>query len=116
MVKIPGYISVTALAVLVVMVLLITSNVGEPANACSGPSVIANVSPTQININQSVTVTGLIYPFQQNASVLVTFVRPDSSWVNCYTTVNATGQFNVTLTLNEYGFWSIYTIHDAIDY
>ena len=69
MVKIPGYISVTALAVLVVMVLLITSNVGEPANACSGPSVIANVSPTQININQSVTVTGLIYPFQQNASV-----------------------------------------------
>jgi len=115
MAKIPRYISVTALAFLVIMILLITSNVGEPANACSGPSVIANVSRTQININQSVTVTGLIYPFQQNASVLVTFVRPDSSWVNCYTTVNATGQFNVTLTLDEYGFWSIYAIHDAID-
>ena len=62
MAKIPRYISGAALTVLVVMVLLITSNVGEPANACTGPSVIANVSPTQININESVTVTGEIYP------------------------------------------------------
>ena len=75
---IPRYISGAALTVLVVMVLLITLNVGETANACNGPSIVANVSPTQININESVTVTGLIYPVNSNASVRVTFVRPDS--------------------------------------
>ena len=66
MAKIHRHISGVALTVLVVMVLLTTSNVGKPASACNGPSVIANVSPTQININESVTVTGLIYPSNPN--------------------------------------------------
>ena len=47
MAKIPRHISGIALTVLVVMVLLTTSNVGKPASACNGPSIVANVSPTK---------------------------------------------------------------------
>jgi hypothetical protein len=115
MAKISRYISGAALTVLVVMVLLIASNIGEPANACSGPSVIASVSPTQININESVTVTGQIFPVNPNATVRVTFVRADLSWVDVNTTVDASGNFSVTLKLDAYGFWTIYTFHDHIN-
>jgi polyferredoxin len=109
------YVSGVALTVLVVMVLLFTLNIGKPANACSGPSIIANVSPTQVNINESVTVTGLIYPVNADAVIRVTFVRPNLSWVDKYTTVNASGDFDVTLKLDAYGFWTIYTFHDHIN-
>ena len=108
-------ISGAALTVLVVMVLLITLNVGEPANACSGPSIIANVSPAQVNINESVTVSGLIYPVNPNATVRVTFVRSDLSWIDINTTVNAAGNFSVTLKLDACGYWTIYTFHDHIN-
>ncbi|MGD0644855.1 MAG: 4Fe-4S binding protein [Candidatus Bathyarchaeia archaeon] len=116
MAKISRYISGIALTVLVAMVLLISSNIGERANACSGPNVIASVSPTQININESVTVTGQVYPFNPNATVRVTFVRPNLSWVDTYATVdNTTGKFTDTLKLDAYGFWTIYAIHDAMN-
>ena len=115
MAKMTCYVSGAALTVLVVMVLMATLSVCEPVNACSGPSVIANVTPTQVNINESVTVTGHIFPVNQNASVRVTFVRYDLSWVDLFTTTDAAGNFSVTLKLDAYGIWTIYVIHDAIN-
>ncbi len=112
MTKMTRYISGVALIVLVAMILLITLNVGEPANACTGPSVIANVTPAQVNINESVTVTGHIFPVNQNASVRVTFVRANLSYVDMYTKPDSTGNFNVTFKLDAYGTWTIYVIHD----
>ena len=109
------YISGAALIVLVAMVILATLSVGGPVNACSGPSVYANVTPNEVNINDSVTVTGHIFPENQNASVRVTFVRSDLSYIDVYTTTNSTGNFNVTLKLGSYGIWTIYVIHDAIN-
>ena len=58
------------------------------------------------------TVTGQIYPAKTNATVRVTFVRSDLSWVDLFTTVDASGRFNVIYKLDTYGYWAIYAIHD----
>ena len=40
-----------------------------PVLACYGPHITAEISSTQVNINETVTVTGRICPAEQNKSI-----------------------------------------------
>jgi len=82
---------------------------------CYGPHMTANISKTQANINETVIVTGAICPPKQNATVIVTFVRPDYSYVNLKTLADdQTGKFYVELQLDMAGLWNIFPIENHI--
>ena len=82
---------------------------------CYGPHLTANVSKTQANINETVTVAGKICPPEPNATVLVTFVRPDYSYVNINASADPqTGEFNTTLQLDMAGLWNIFPLENHI--
>jgi ferredoxin-type protein NapH len=82
---------------------------------CYGPHMSANVSKTQVNINESVTVKGMICPPKPNATVIVTFIRPDYSYVNKLVLANSqTGEFSASLTMDMPGFWNIFPIENHI--
>jgi len=79
---------------------------------CYGPEIVANISKTQVNLGESVTVTGRICPPQSNFSIRVTFTRPDYTWIdNWVLTDNVTGEFSATQTLDMAGFWNIFPIY-----
>ncbi|MFB3889275.1 MAG: 4Fe-4S binding protein [Candidatus Bathyarchaeia archaeon] len=82
---------------------------------CYGPCITANISRTQVNIGESVTVTGVICPPQDNLTIRVTFTRPDYTWVDQYVVPdNKTGLFEVTQQLDMAGFWNIFPIYGHI--
>lgn len=83
----------------------------QSPDPCYGPSIIANISSTQVNLGESVTVIGRIHPPQQNYSIRVTFTRPDYTWIDDWVlTDNVTGEYSVTQTLDMAGFWNIFPI------
>jgi ferredoxin-type protein NapH len=82
---------------------------------CYGPCITANISRTQLNVGENVTVTGQICPPQENLTIRVTFTRPDYTWIDLnITTDNQTGQFSVTQELDMAGFWNIFPIYGHI--
>ncbi len=82
---------------------------------CYGPCIMANVSRNQVNLGESVTVTGQICPPANNITVRVTFTRPDYTWIDQYVIAdNVTGGFNVTQKLDMAGFWNIFPIYGHI--
>jgi hypothetical protein len=82
---------------------------------CYGPCIISNVSSTQANIGESITVAGKICPPANNVTIRIAFTRPDYSWVDDYVIAdNKTGEFNVTRTLDMAGFWNIFPIYGHI--
>jgi ferredoxin-type protein NapH len=82
---------------------------------CYGPHMIANVSKTQTVINETITVTGTICPPKSNATIIVTFVRPDYSYINLKTLAdNQTGKFSVNLQLDMAGLWNIFPMENHI--
>ena len=87
----------------------------QPVKACYGPCIIANISSTQININETVTVTGQICPPAPNTTIRVAFTRPDYTFVEQYVlTDSETGAFTVTQRLDVAGFWNIFPIYGFI--
>jgi polyferredoxin len=104
------------LVILTAIVLLTAASTVQRVGACTGPGIVANISATQICVNQSVTVSGEIYPPVPNASVSVYFVRGNLSFVGLFPPVdNSTGKFNCTLELDTVGTWVVYAIHDSIN-
>lgn len=88
------------------------TSVAYPPLPCYGPEIVANISKTQVNLGESVTVTGKICPPQQNFTIRVTFTRPDYTWIdNWVLTDNVTGDFSATQTLDMAGFWNIFPIY-----
>lgn len=87
----------------------------QPPLPCYGPHMTANVSKTQANINESVTVAGKICPPDPNATVLITFVRPDYSYININASTHSqTGEFAVTQKLDMVGLWNIFPVEKHI--
>ncbi len=83
-----------------------------PPLPCYGPCITANLSRTQVNLGESVTLTGQICPPTNNITVRVTFTRPDYTWIDRFIlTDNQTGQFNVTQNLDMPGFWNVFPIY-----
>ena len=85
----------------------------QPVSSCYGPHITAAVSPTQIDIYESVTVTGTICVGieESNMTVRVTFVRPDYSWIDQLVVADEeTGEFTATQALDMAGYWNIFPI------
>ena len=86
-----------------------------PPLPCYGPCILTNLSRTQVNLGESVTLTGQICPPANNVTVRVTFTRPDYTWIDRFIlTDNQTGEFNVTQSFDMPGFWNIFPIYGHI--
>ena len=75
---------------------------------CFGPEMIAKVDKNNIEINQTVTITGKIHPIEKNASVRVCAIRPNYSWIEAYVPTDPeTGEFSYTMALDMAGYWNL---------
>lgn len=75
----------------------------QPPLPCYGPHLTANISKTQVNLNETVTATGMICPPAPNQTVEVTFVRPD------YTYPTLTNKFSPTTKQANFRFTRLLT-------
>jgi ferredoxin-type protein NapH len=92
-------------------------NVGfiQPADACYGPCVTSSIDKTEVNLNETVTVTGQVSPPKENLTVRVAFTRPDYTFIEQYILTDPeTGEFSATQTLDMVGYWNIFPIHGHI--
>jgi ferredoxin-type protein NapH len=103
-----------ALVALISLLIISTGKV-QPVEACYGPRITANISKTEVYLNESVTITGEICPVEPNVTVRVTFTRPDYTWIDQYVIADPeTGEFTVTQNLDMVGYWNIFPIHGHI--
>jgi len=87
----------------------------EPATSCYGPHISADIDRTQVNLNQTVTVTGQVCPAAENKTVRFAFTRPDYTYIEQYTLTDPlTGNFSVTQQLDMAGYWNIFAIDGHI--
>ena len=104
-----------ARAMLVPLLIINSGNV-QTVEACYGPHITANISRTQVNIHEMVTITGIICPVEENKTIRVTFTRPDYTWIDRWVlTDNVTGGFSVTQELDMAGYWNIFPINGHMD-
>ncbi len=118
-----------AIVTAILLVLLVSLNFGQ-ANAvvsdlpvapeqtplpCYGPSICANITSNEVNLGESVTLTGHISPPEPNCTIRVTFTRPDYTWIDRYVETDPeTGNFTVTQELDMIGYWNIFPIKQHI--
>ena len=76
-----------ALLALTSLLIISTSKV-TPVKACYGPHITANISKTEVNLNDTVTIAGEICPPEPNVTVRVTFTRPDYTWIDQFVTAD----------------------------
>jgi ferredoxin-type protein NapH len=81
-----------------------------PATGCYGPHITGDVSATEVNLHENVTVTGEVCPAEPNVTVRVTFTRPDYTWIDCFVITDSAGKFSVTQELDMIGYWNIFPI------
>jgi ferredoxin-type protein NapH len=102
------------IAVLIAVSVLSTQYV-EPTDACYGPHITADIDRTQVNINQTVTVTGAVCPPAENTTVRIAFTRPDYTYIEQYAVADpVTGNFSFTQQLDQVGYWNIFAINGHI--
>lgn len=109
--------------IITVAVAVVCSTVflSQPVSSCYGPHITANISATEINIHESVTVTGTVCLGLEdneglNLTVRVTFVKPDYNWIDQVVQVdNETGEFFATQQLDMAGYWNIFPIYGHIN-
>ena len=100
-----------ALLALTSLLIISTSKITQ-VEACYGPHITADINKTQVNINETVTITGEICPPEPNVTVRVTFTRPDYTWIDQFVTSDPeTGKFTVTQSLDMVGYWNIFPIY-----
>ncbi len=103
-----------AVVALILACVLATETV-EPAAACYGPHISANISRTQLDLNETITVTGQVCPAEENKTIRIAFTRPDYTYVEQYAlTDSKTGGFTVTQQLDMPGYWNIFAIDGHI--
>jgi len=99
----------------IIAVYFVSAYYVQLADSCYGPCVTANINATQININQTVTVTGQICPTGSDKWVRVVFTRPDFSYIERdLQTDPKTGNFSVTQKLDMAGYWNIFAINGVL--
>lgn len=99
------FVLIPAIAILVTLLII-------PVNACYGPHITGTIDRTQVNVNETVTVTGKICPPANNVTIRVDFTRPDYSYTEQWVlTDNVTGEFSVTQKLDMAGYWNVFPIY-----
>lgn len=87
----------------------------ELGNSCYGPCITSDIDKTQLNINQTVTVTGQVCPAAENKTIRVAFTRPDYTYIEQYSLTDpVSGNFTVTQKLDMAGYWNIFAIDGHI--
>jgi len=95
-----------------ISLLIISTSKDTQVQACYGPHITADISKTEVNLNETVIITGEICPPEPNVTVRVTFTRPDYTWIDQFVTPDPeTGKFTVTQTLDMVGYWNIFPIY-----
>jgi ferredoxin-type protein NapH len=97
------------LTVMVCLLVLIMQNT-QLANGCYGPHITAQVDKTTLELNGTVTVTGMVCPAEYNKSVRVDFTKPDYTYIDLWTTTDENGNFSITQQLDMVGYWNIFAI------
>ncbi len=96
--------------IVLVSLILFSAQDSQFANGCYGPHITAQVDKTELQINEAVTVTGMVCPVEANKSVRVDFTRPDYTYLDLWTTTDENGNFTITQTLDMIGYWNIFAI------
>ncbi len=87
----------------------------QPSSACYGTCITADIDRTQINLNQTVTVTGQVCPAAENKTVRIAYTRPDYTFIEQYVLTDPqTGNFSSTQQLDMAGYWNIFAIDGHI--
>ena len=98
-----------------IVVYLFSVQYVEPASSCYGPHITGDIDRTDVNLNETVTVTGEVCPAADNKTVRIAFTRPDYTFIEQYAlTDNQTGNFTVTQKLDMEGYWNIFVIDGHI--
>jgi ferredoxin-type protein NapH len=86
-----------------------------PVDSCYGPHISADIDRTQINLNETVIVTGQVCPAEENKTVRIAFTRPDYTYIEQYLPTDPqTGNFTVIQKLDMIGYWNIFAINGHI--
>ncbi len=86
-----------------------------PVDSCYGPCITSDIDHTQVELNQTVTVTGQACPPAENKIIRIAFTRPDYSYVEQYVLTDpVTGNFSATQKLDMDGYWNIFAIDGHI--
>jgi ferredoxin-type protein NapH len=94
--------------------IILSDTLGTP-QPCYGPCITCNISSTQLNVGESVTLTGHVCVTGNNLTVRIAFTRPDYTWIDVYCLAdNVTGEFVATQKLDMAGFWNIFPIYGHI--
>jgi ferredoxin-type protein NapH len=102
------------IAVLIAVCLLGTQFV-QPAESCYGPHISADIDRTQVNLNDTVTLTGQVCPAAENKTIRVAYTRPDYTYIEQYTLTDPdTGNFTLSQKLDMAGYWNIFVIDGHI--
>jgi len=96
----------------IVAVYLVNVEFIPPVGSCYGPCITSDIDKTQVNINDTVTVTGQVSPPAENKTIRVAFTKPDYTYVEQYILTDPkTGNFTVTQRLDMAGYWNIFAIN-----
>jgi ferredoxin-type protein NapH len=102
------------LAVLIAVCLLSPLYV-HSAESCYGPHISADIDRTQVNLNETITITGQVCPATENKTVRVAYTRPDYTYIEQYNLTDPeTGNFTLTQQLDMAGYWNIFVIDGHI--
>jgi ferredoxin-type protein NapH len=107
--------TILCLTIATLIVVCLSVQYIEPADPCYGPCITSEISRTQLNINETVTITGQVCPAEQNKTIRIAFTRPDYTWIDQYALTDpVTGNFSVTQKLDMAGYWNIFPINGHI--
>ena len=107
--------TVLCLSILALFAVYFLSVQVAPADSCYGPHITSEIDRTQLNINETATVTGQVCPAAENKTVRIAFTRPDYTWIDAYALTDpVTGNFSVTQKLDMAGYWNIFPIDGHI--
>ena len=103
------------LSAAVLITIYVLSGQVAPADSCYGPCITSDINQTQVDLNQTVTVTGQVCPPAENKTIRIAFTRPDYSYVEQYILTDPiTGNFSATQKLDMAGYWNIFAIDGHI--
>ncbi|NHV98196.1 MAG: Ig-like domain repeat protein [Thaumarchaeota archaeon] len=70
-------------------------------------SIIISIAKTPIIFNSSQTVSGILDPSIANATIVVTYVKPDGSMFNSTTKTTIDGRFSNVIIVDAVGEWNV---------
>lgn len=105
----------TLTIVFLLVVCVLSVHFVQPAESCYGPHISADIDRIDVNLNETVTVTGIVCPAAENKTVRIAYTRPDYTFVEQYVLSDpVTGNFSSKQKLDMAGYWNIFAIDGHI--